>query len=113
MEDDDVLSVEEIKLEQQMRMNYLKCYSYLVACNLNSIYSIYGNNDNDYNYEMIKNLSMDTFPLDIKDKKFIDKHISKYLKEQFNLKIVDKGTLQFKIFVNYVGKCFNFIYKGR
>lgn len=113
MEDDDVLTKEEIKLEKKMKVNYFKCYSYLVASNINSIYSIYGKQDNEYNYEMIKKMSMDTFPLSKKEIKFIDKHISKYLKEQFELKIVDKRTLKLKKLKNYVGKCFKFIYKDR
>lgn len=85
---DDVLSKKEIELEKQFKQNYLISYSYLIASNINSIYELYGNSGTEYTYEMIKKLSMDTFPFNKSDMKLIDKQVEKYLMESYHLKFM-------------------------
>lgn len=85
---DDVLSKKEIELEKQFKKNYLISYSYLIASNINSIYELYGNSGTEYTYEMIKKLSMDTFPFNNSDMKLIDKQVEKYLMESYHLKFM-------------------------
>lgn len=97
--EDDKLTKEEKKLEKKMRHNYLVSYSYLVASNINSLYQIYKNKSYiDMNYNIMKKISMDTFPLSEKEIKFIDRYISKFLKEQYHLKITDKEKLKVESF---------------
>lgn len=97
--EDDKLTKEEKKLEKEMRHNYLVSYSYLVASNINSLYQIYKNKSYiDMNYNIMKKISMDTFPLSEKEIKFIDRYISKFLKEQYHLKITDKEKLKVESF---------------
>ena len=50
------------------------------------------------NYNIMKKISMDTFPLSEKEIKFIDRYISKFLKEQYHLKITDKEKLKVESF---------------
>ena len=97
--EEDKLTKEEKKLEKEMRHNYLVSYSYLVASNINSLYQIYKNKSYiDMNYNIMKKISMDTFPLSEKEIKFIDRYISKFLKEQYHLKITDKEKLKVESF---------------
>lgn len=93
---DDVLSKKEIELEKKFKQNYLISYSYLIASNINSIYELYGNSGTEYTYEMIKKLSMDTFPFNKSDMKFIDKQVDKYLIEKYYLKFIQKEELKLK-----------------
>ena len=97
---DDVLSKKEIELEKQFKQNYLISYSYLIASNINSIYELYGNSGTEYTYEMIKKLSMDTFPFNKSDMKLIDKQVEKYLMESYHLKFIQKDELMLKKFFN-------------
>lgn len=97
---DDVLSKKEIELEKKFKQNYLISYSYLIASNINSIYELYGNSGTEYTYEMIKKLSMDTFPFNKSDMKLIDKQVEKYLMESYHLKFIQKDELMLKKFFN-------------
>lgn len=97
---DDVLSKKEIELEKQFKQNYLISYSYLIASNINSIYELYGNGGTEYTYEMIKKLSMDTFPFNKSDMKLIDKQVEKYLMDSYHLKFIQKDELMLKKFFN-------------
>ena len=97
---DDVLSKKEIELEKKFKQNYLISYSYLIASNINSIYELYGNSGTEYTYEMIKKLSMDTFPFNKSDMKLIDKQVEKYLMESYHLKFILKHELMLKKFFN-------------
>lgn len=97
---DDVLSKKEIELEKKFKQNYLISYSYLIASNINSIYELYGNSGTEYTYEMIKKLSMDTFPFNKSDMKLIDKQVEKYLMESYHLKFILKDELMLKKFFN-------------
>lgn len=97
---DDVLSKKEIELEKQFKQNYLISYSYLIASNINSIYELYGNSGTEYTYEMIKKLSMDTFPFNKSDMKLIDKQVEKYLMDGYHLKFIQKDELMLKKFFN-------------
>ena len=97
---DDVLSKKEIELEKQFKQNYLISYSYLIASNINSIYELYGNSGTEYTYDMIKKLSMDTFPFNKSDMKLIDKQVEKYLMESYHLKFIQKDELMLKKFFN-------------
>lgn len=97
---DDLLSKKEIELEKQFKQNYLISYSYLIASNINSIYELYGNSGTEYTYEMIKKLSMDTFPFNKSDMKLIDKQVEKYLMESYHLKFIQKDELMLKKFFN-------------
>ena len=102
---DDVLSKKEIELEKQFKQNYLISYSYLIASNINSIYELYGNSGTEYTYEMIKNLSMDTFPFNKSDMKLIDKQVEKYLMENYHLKFIQRDELMLKKFSIISRKC--------
>jgi len=93
---DDILSEKEKELERQFKHNYLVSYSHLIASNINSIYELYGNSGTEYTYEMIKKLSMDTFPFNKSDMKFIDKQVDKYLIEKYYLKFIQKEELKLK-----------------
>ena len=93
---DDILSEKEKELERQFKHNYLVSYSHLIASNINSIYELYGNSGTEYTYEMIKKLSMDTFPFNKSDMKFIDKQVYKYLIEKYYLKFIQKEELKLK-----------------
>ena len=93
---DDILSEKEKELERQFKYNYLVSYSHLIASNINSIYELYGNSGTEYTYEMIKKLSMDTFPFNKSDMKFIDKQVDKYLIEKYYLKFIQKEELKLK-----------------
>lgn len=93
---DDILSEKEKELERQFKHNYLVSYSYLIASNINSIYELYGNSGTEYTYEMIKKISMDTFPFNKSDMKFIDKQVDKYLSEKYYLKFIQKEELKLK-----------------
>ena len=93
---DDVLSKKEIELEKKFKQNYLISYSHLIASNINSIYELYGNSGTEYTYEMIKKLSMDTFPFNKSDMKLIDKQVEKYLMESYHLKFILKDELMLK-----------------
>ena len=93
---DDVLSKKEIELEKQFKQNYLISYSYLIASNINSIYELFGNSGTEFTYEMIKKLSMDTFPFNKSDMKLIDKQVEKYLMESYHLKFILKDELMLK-----------------
>ena len=97
---DDVLSKKEVELEKQFKQNYLVSYSYLIASNINSIYELYGNGGTDYTYEMIKNLSMDTFPFNKKDMKFIDNQVEDYLIKNYHLKFTQRDELKLRKFFN-------------
>lgn len=97
---DDVLSKKEIELEKKFKQNYLISYSYLIASNINSIYELYGNSGTEYTYEMIKKLSMDTFPFNKSDMKLIDKQVEKYLMDSYHLKFIQKDELMLKKFFN-------------
>lgn len=97
---DDVLSKKEVELEKQFKQNYLVSYSYLIASNINSIYELYGNGGTDYTYEMIKNLSMDTFPFNKKDMKFIDNQVEDYLIKNYHLKFIQRDELKLRKFFN-------------
>ena len=97
---DDVLSKKEIELEKKFKQNYLISYSYLIASNINSIYELYGNSGTEYTYEMIKKLSMDTFPFNKSDMKLIGKQVEKYLMESYHLKFILKDELMLKKFFN-------------
>ena len=97
---DDVLSKKEIELEKKFKQNYLISYSYLIASNINSIYELYGNSGTEYTYEMIKKLSMDTFPFNKSDMKLIDKQVEKYLMDSYHLKFILKDELMLKKFFN-------------
>lgn len=97
---DDVLSKKEVELEKQFKQNYLVSYSYLIASNINSIYELYGNGGTDYTYEMIKNLSMDTFPFNKKDMKFIDNQVEDYLIKNYHLKFIQIDELKLRKFFN-------------
>ena len=97
---DDVLSKKEIELEKKFKQNYLISYSYLIASNINSIYELYGNSGTEYTYEMIKKLSMDTFPFNKSDMKLIDKQVEKYLMDSYHLKFIQKDELMLKEFFN-------------
>ena len=97
---DDVLSKKEIELEKKFKQNYLISYSYLIASNINSIYELFGNSGTEYTYEMIKKLSMDTFPFNKSDMKLIDKQVEKYLMESYHLKFILKDELMLKKFFN-------------
>ena len=92
----DILSEKEKELERQFKHNYLVSYSHLIASNINSIYELYGNSGTEYTYEMIKKLSMDTFPFNKSDMKFIDKQVDKYLIEKYYLKFIQKEELKLK-----------------
>ena len=93
---DDILSEKEKELERQFKHNYLVSYSHLIASNINSIYELYGNSGTEYTYEMIKKLSMDTFPFNKSDMKFINKQVDKYLSEKYYLKFIQKEELKLK-----------------
>ena len=93
---DDILSEKEKELERQFKHNYLVSYSHLIASNINSIYELYGNSGTEYTYERIKKLSMDTFPFNKSDMKFIDKQVDKYLIEKYYLKFIQKEELKLK-----------------
>ena len=97
---DDVLSKKEIELEKKFKQNYLISYSHLIASNINSIYELYGNSGTEYTYEMIKKLSMDTFPFNKSDMKLIDKQVEKYLMDSYHLKFIQKDELMLKEFFN-------------
>lgn len=97
---DDVLSKKEIELEKKFKQNYLISYSYLIASNINSIHELYGNSGTEYTYEIIKKLSMDTFPFNKSDMKLIDKQVEKYLMESYHLKFILKDELMLKNFFN-------------
>lgn len=97
---DDVLSKKEIELEKKFKQNYLISYSYLIASNINSIYELFGNSGTEYTYEMIKKLSMDTFPFNKSDMKLIDKQVEKYLMDSYHLKFIQKDELMLKKFFN-------------
>lgn len=97
---DDVLSKKEIELEKKFKQNYLISYSHLIASNINSIYELYGNSGTEYTYEMIKKLSMDTFPFNKSDMKLIDKQVEKYLMDSYHLKFIQKDELMLKKFFN-------------
>lgn len=97
---DDVLSKKEIELEKQFKQNYLISYSYLIASNINSIYELFGNSGTEFTYEMIKKLSMDTFPFNKSDMKLIDKQVEKYLMDSYHLKFIQKDELMLKKFFN-------------
>ena len=97
---DGVLSEKETELEKQFKHNYLVSYSYLVASNINAIHEMFGNGGTDYTYDMIKNLSMDTFPFDKRDVKFIDKQVEKYLIENYHLKFIQRDELMLRKFFN-------------
>lgn len=97
---DDVLSKKEIELEKKFKQNYLISYSYLIASNINSIYELYGNSGTEYTYEIIKKLSMDTFPFNKSDMKLIDKQVEKYLMDSYHLKFILKDELMLKKFFN-------------
>ena len=97
---DDVLSKKEIELEKKFKQNYLISYSYLIASNINSIYELFGNSGTEFTYEMIKKLSMDTFPFNKSDMKLIDKQVEKYLMESYHLKFIQKDELMLKKFFN-------------
>ena len=96
----DILSEEEKELERQFKHNYLVSYSHLIASNINSIHELYGNSGTEYTYEMIKKLSMDTFPLNKSDMKLINKQVEKYLMESYHLKFILKDELMLKKFFN-------------
>ena len=96
----DILSEKEKELERQFKHNYLVSYSHLIASNINSIYELYGNGGTEYTYEMIKKLSMDTFPFNKSDMKLIDKQVEKYLMESYHLKFILKDELILKKFFN-------------
>lgn len=97
---DDVLSKKEIELEKKFKQNYLISYSHLIASNINSIYELFGNSGTEYTYEMIKKLSMDTFPFNKSDMKLIDKQVEKYLMDSYHLKFIQKDELMLKKFFN-------------
>lgn len=96
----DILSEKEKELERQFKHNYLISYSYLIASNINSIYELFGNSGTEYTYEMIKKLSMDTFPFNKSDMKLIDKQVEKYLMDSYHLKFIQKDELMLKKFFN-------------
>ena len=92
----DILSEKEKELEKKFKQNYLISYSHLIASNINSIYELYGNSGTEYTYEMIKKLSMDTFPFNKSDMKLIDKQVEK----SYHLKFIQKDELMLKEFFN-------------
>ena len=58
------------------------------------------NGGTEYTYEMIKKLSMDTFPFNKSDMKLIDKQVEKYLMDSYHLKFIQKDELILKKFFN-------------
>lgn len=95
---DDVLSKKEIELEKKFKQNYLISYSYLIASNIDAIHEIFGNGGTEYTYDMIKKISMDTFPFSKSDMNFINKQVEKYLMENYHLKFIQRDELMLKKF---------------
>lgn len=97
---DNELTEEEIKMENEMKENYINYMAILVASNINTIYK-YNKNSEDISFDMIFKTSRDTVELSRLEEKNLFDLTNQILRDKYDLKMINTDSGE-RIFLNSV-----------
>lgn len=83
------------KYYNDTKNNYIKSFAYIIASNINSLYSRF-NNNHDYKYFQIVNEAENSFLLKEDELELVNTLVEKILKDEYNLTFIDKLNVKVK-----------------
>lgn len=83
------------KYYNDTKNNYIKCFAYIIASNINSLYCRF-NNNHDYKYFQIVNEAENSFLLKEDELELVNTLVEKILKDEYNLTFIDKLNVKVK-----------------